>query len=264
MRISSLVALACLALVVAVGCPPSGAPTAPPPPPPPHPGYQPGAALGAACDLHGDCASGVCEGQGCGPGQGVCAAADRMCTMDAASYCGCDGQTFTASGSCPGQRYADRGECAPVDVGKPDGAACLDAAECGSGTCEGAGCGDDAPGTCVSAARACTMDMAPYCGCDGQTFRTSGTCAGRRYASRGACAPAAARAAGAACLVGAECASGVCEGQGCGADTPGTCAPAQRACTKDLRTYCGCDGATFRGSGSCPGQRYAAKGACTP
>jgi hypothetical protein len=70
------------------------------------------------------------------------------------------------------------------------------------------------------------------------------------------------KADGAQCYVATECASGVCEGLGCGADTPGTCAPAKRGCTKDRRAYCGCDGITFYGSGSCPGKRYAAKAAC--
>ena len=67
---------------------------------------------------------------------------------------------------------------------------------------------------------------------------------------------------GAACLAAADCASGVCEGVGCGADTPGVCMPALRACTRDLRTYCGCDGATFQASGSCPGQRHQDGSAC--
>lgn len=70
-----------------------------------------------------------------------------------------------------------------------------------------------------------------------------------------------AKPAGAQCQAASECESGVCEGEGCG-DTPGTCAPAQRACTRDLRAYCGCDGKTFRASGSCPGQRYSAKAEC--
>jgi hypothetical protein len=70
------------------------------------------------------------------------------------------------------------------------------------------------------------------------------------------------KADGAQCYVATECASGVCEGLGCGGDTPGTCAPAKRGCTKDRRAYCGCDGITFYGSGSCPGKRYAAKAAC--
>ena len=67
---------------------------------------------------------------------------------------------------------------------------------------------------------------------------------------------------GAPCLRADECTSGVCEGEGCGDDQPGTCAPASRACTKDLRPYCGCDGVTFRTSGSCPGQRFSARAEC--
>ena len=67
--------------------------------------------------------------------------------------------------------------------------------------------------------------------------------------------------AGAQCLAASECESGICEGEGCG-DTPGTCASASRACTRDLRTYCGCDGKTFQSSGSCPGQRFSARDAC--
>jgi hypothetical protein len=70
------------------------------------------------------------------------------------------------------------------------------------------------------------------------------------------------KADGASCLVSDECSSGVCEGQGCGDDTPGQCAPKARGCTRDLRTYCGCDGKTFQASGSCPGRRFAAKEKC--
>lgn len=70
------------------------------------------------------------------------------------------------------------------------------------------------------------------------------------------------KADGASCLAGAECSSGVCEGQGCGDDTPGKCMPRSRGCTRDLRTYCGCDGKTFQSSGSCPGQRYSVRDKC--
>jgi len=70
------------------------------------------------------------------------------------------------------------------------------------------------------------------------------------------------RADGEPCLDASECASGICEGEGCDAATPGRCAPASRACTRDLRAYCGCDGTTFRTSGSCPGRRFASRGEC--
>ncbi len=64
------------------------------------------------------------------------------------------------------------------------------------------------------------------------------------------------------CTDGAQCSSGICEGEGCGDDTPGKCIAADRMCTRDARSYCGCDGKTFVGSGTCPGQRYASAGAC--
>ena len=70
-----------------------------------------------------------------------------------------------------------------------DGQPCLDAQECISGICEGEGCGAAKPGRCVPRDRACTKDLRPYCGCDGQTFRTSGSCPGRRFASRTECSP---------------------------------------------------------------------------
>ena len=255
LRPALAVAVVCLA--VFAGCPPSGRPVPLPPGPPQGSGFQSGAAAGAPCDAASDCASGICEGEGCGAAAGRCAESGRVCTADAVEYCGCDGVTFAASGSCPNARFAARGACAPA--AGADGAPCLDSAECTSGVCEGLGCGPDAPGVCVSAQRACTRDYREYCGCDGLTFGGSGSCPGRRYQAVGACAP---RPAGAACLANSDCESGACEGQGCGPDTPGVCAARQRACTRDLRAYCGCDGQTFKGSGSCPGNRYAHKGAC--
>jgi len=78
----------------------------------------------------------------------------------------------------------------------------------------------------------------------------------------GSMAPTSGKPAGSTCLLATECSSGVCEGQGCGNDSPGTCASEARGCTRDLRTYCGCDGKTFQSSGSCPGRRYLAREAC--
>ncbi len=74
--------------------------------------------------------------------------------------------------------------------------------------------------------------------------------------------PAGSVADGGACLKAEDCSSGVCEGEGCDDAHPGTCVPKDRMCTRDARSYCGCDGTTFVGSGSCPGQRYQAAGAC--
>lgn len=83
----------------------------------PAPAAQPAPALdtalhadGQPCETSAQCASGACEGT-CGDGGGVCASSDRACTTDLVQYCGCDGQTFAGSGSCPGHRARARGAC---------------------------------------------------------------------------------------------------------------------------------------------------------
>jgi hypothetical protein len=158
----------------------------------------------------------------------------------------------------------------PVATGKgADGADCQAATDCDSGICEGLGC--NVPGRCMSKNRMCTMDLQPYCGCDGKTFQSSGGCPGRRYAARGECptaapapapAPPAKLADGASCASADQCSSGVCEGQGCDDKSLGKCVPQMRRCTRDHATFCSCTGQTFHGSSRCPGQRYASKGAC--
>ena len=76
---------------------------------------------------------------------------------------------------------------APSDASVPDGGTCLTSAACASGTCEGQGCTDDAPGTCVPEMRRCTRDRRPYCGCDGETLWGSSTCVNARYERPGIC-----------------------------------------------------------------------------
>lgn len=103
------------------------------------------------------------------------------------------GSEVPAGAVDPGPDPAADGGATPGDGGTttPATTTCLRDADCGDGVCEGQGCGDAEPGTCVSKARMCTRDSRPYCGCDGQTFRASGTCPGRRYAAAGECSGAA-------------------------------------------------------------------------
>jgi hypothetical protein len=143
-----------------------------------------------------------------------------------------------------------------------DGASCLRNEECASGTCEGEGCFDDRPGTCAPAQRGCTKDLRSYCGCDGVTFKTSGSCPKRRYSAKGACPTGTNRPAGAFCLKTTDCASKVCEGMGCDDTHPGRCVDKKRACTADVVQYCTCDGKTTTGSSSCAGVRYERRGTC--
>lgn len=69
------------------------------------------------------------------------------------------------------------------------------------------------------------------------------------------------QAEGTPCTSAADCAQGeMCTGpEGC--DVAWTCQPS-RACTRDLRPYCGCDGRTIHGSGSCPPAPYSRRGEC--
>ncbi len=67
---------------------------------------------------------------------------------------------------------------------------------------------------------------------------------------------------GSACLAASDCGSGICEGEGCDADSPGVCASRERMCTMDLIQYCDCEGETFASSGSCAGRRYERRGRC--
>lgn len=71
----------------------------------------------------------------------------------------------------------------------------------------------------------------------------------------------AAEAEGTPCTSSADCAQGeMCSGpEGC--DVTWTCQPAG-PCTRDLVTYCGCDGQTIQGSGSCPPAPYSHRGEC--
>jgi hypothetical protein len=93
---------------------PDPAPAAPVPAEPAPVETEPGALGpdGQSCLLDAECASGFCEGQGCGEDQpGVCVGSMRRCTRDLRPYCGCDGKTFMASGTCPNRRYASPGPC---------------------------------------------------------------------------------------------------------------------------------------------------------
>lgn len=142
----------------------------------------------------------------------------------------------------------------------PSGALCDTNADCGDDeVCEGVGC-EPGQGRCAPKERMCTRDLAPYCGCDGEMFQASGSCAGGRYAYRGPCDPK--LEDGEACTDGRQCKSGACVGEGlegCGRGT-GVCGQAD--CTRDMMPYCSCNGTEFSTSGSCPNRQFAYRGPC--
>jgi len=70
------------------------------------------AAPGDACDVDADCESGICQGQGCGPGQGVCSSLNPICKPALIELCDCSGETVWGGfGDCPGIRYEFAGAC---------------------------------------------------------------------------------------------------------------------------------------------------------
>ena len=70
---------------------------------------------GASCSSSEECASGICQGQGCGADEGACASQTMRCKRDRQAFCGCDNETFHASSNCPMKRYASTGPCAPPE-----------------------------------------------------------------------------------------------------------------------------------------------------
>lgn len=255
---------------------------------------------GQVCQSSEECPRGQsCQGdQGCGA-PWTCQP-NRICTQDLVPYCGCDGQTFRASSSCPNRPYVDRGACEaqaqgpdapppppsvaqqpttgpdapppPPSVGNPaQNVACTSSEGCQRGQMclGGEGCGE--PWTCQPS-RPCTRDLVPFCGCDGQTFRGSSTCPARPYAHRGACAaadqnrpadspPPPISRRGQRCNSRDDCGEGLTCTGGQGCNAVWTCQPS-RPCTMDLAPFCGCDGQNFRGSSSCPARPYSHRGAC--
>lgn len=81
--------------------------------PPPASGGPGKLGTNSPCRTGTECASGICEGKGCGEDAlGRCSSATgRICPTDLVLYCSCDGQTFEGSSGCPGQRYAHVGSC---------------------------------------------------------------------------------------------------------------------------------------------------------
>jgi hypothetical protein len=64
------------------------------------------------CSTNADCDTGqACEGAGCDTPDGTCVSTAGDCPGGTASYCACDGTTFTASAMCPRRRFRAFGAC---------------------------------------------------------------------------------------------------------------------------------------------------------
>ena len=143
--------------------------------------------VGRTCTTSADCAGGTqcLGGEGCAIPWTCQPALGRPCTADYAPFCGCDGQTFGASSTCPDRPYAHRGPCEmppPPDAGPAgctlaDGSFCAVGAMCTlRGGCGGCYCASSGmllcTGGCVDAG------MPPPIACAPQDARGQGLCDG--------------------------------------------------------------------------------------
>lgn len=137
------------------------------------------------CTRSAECAPGeACTG---GPGCGVpwtCGPAlGRPCTDDLAVFCGCDGQTFMDSSSCPGRPYRNPGACAGGDASVPGcnirGTVCPVNTECRIDRCTSCRCDLSGTVSCRSLPGCATPDAGvspPSCTIQGVTCAVGETC----------------------------------------------------------------------------------------
>ncbi|UJR86977.1 hypothetical protein [Sandaracinus amylolyticus] len=166
----------------------------------------------------------------------------RGCTRDRAAFCGCDGQTFHASSTCPGRPFVHRGACreAIARAEEPDAGAPIATRERDAGVAIASRERDaGAPiasrerdaGAATSVAMSIPEEPAPRRG--ERSCRTNRDCPGNQ----------------------------VCQGPaGCGMEW--TCGRPERACVRDTQVFCDCEGQDFRASMFCPGRPYRHRGSC--
>ena len=145
-----------------------------------------------------------------------------------AIFSGCDGGLFVGF---------------PRSCGGLLGLPCRDGEYCNhdDGSCGAA----DQTGTCEEIPEACTLEFAPVCGCDGETYGNAcaAAAAGVSVVSEGPCGQACGGVTDATCPQGQYCRfpEGTC-GEG---DEPGECRETPEVCAEIFAPVCGCDGETY-------------------
>jgi len=233
-----------------------------------------GGLLGSSCAATDYCAFDPAAACGAADQTGVCTPKPQACDAILAPVCACDGQTYSSdcaaemagssvlhTGACDSSSGTTCGGFIAGTCAKSEYCNFPIATQCGSG---------DQTGTCTRIPDACTLQVAPVCGCDNVTYSNSCAAASKGVSvlHNGACDVTPGTVCGG--LQGLTCPDGAfcnfpIEAK-CGAgDQTGICDSALAKCSGTLDPVCGCDGKTYDNACIAHSQQVsvAAVGACS-